>query len=88
MEVPKLVITQTERLRLLAGQIANLHWILDRKYNRGASDYQLDPLRSKINKLLRKYQRGCEYYDCSHQEFQEDDDELFAGFYFNCEDVI
>jgi len=76
--------TQTDRLRLLAGKIANLNWILDQKYKGGTTDRDLEPLRNKINELLGKYQQGREYYNCSHQEFVDDDDDgdLWANFDF------
>ena len=56
------VLTQKDKLRLLAGKIANLHWKLDRMYEQGKSDYELNPLRKKVNILLGKYQQGCEYF--------------------------
>jgi len=70
---------------LLAGKIANLHWILDKKCAAGFSDRDLGPLRNKVNALLAVYQQGREYYDCSAPDFIDDDDvDPFAGFDFCC----
>ena len=76
-------MSQTDRLRLLAGKIANLHWKLDRMSEKGQSEYELGPLRHKVNTLLVQYQQACAYYDCSHKEFVDDEaDEPFVDFYF------
>ena len=77
-------LTDTEQLRLLAGKIANLHWILDSQYDRGASDSELTPLRNKVNKLLGRYQQYREFYDCSAPDYESDDD-LWSDFdYCRC----
>jgi len=74
---------------LLAGEIANLHWWLDKKAADGATDHTLQPFRDKVNALLGKYQRGREYFDCSHVEFVDEDydyGDLWPDFYFCRED--
>jgi len=75
-------LTLTDQLRLLAGKIANIHWMLDQKSDSGCSDFELGPLRDKVNELLTKYARGCEYFDCSHKAFEDNDEEDDPWFDF------
>lgn len=73
--------SHADRLRLLAGQIANLNWVLDGQFNKGVSDKDLGPLRAKINKLLGRYQQGREYYNCSAPDYESDEEEyIWADF--------
>jgi hypothetical protein len=80
-------LTHTSRLRLLAGRIANLNWTIDKMWERGCNDFICQPYRDELNRLLARYQRGREYFDCSAPEYVSDEEvDIWEGFYFNCED--
>jgi len=69
-----------ESLRLLAGKIANLHWILDQKSAQGWREVHLNPIREELDQLLTVFNNGLQYHDCAAPDFIDDD--LFDDFYF------
>ena len=57
------------RIRLLAGKIANMHWDLDKVYERNENDPRLPQMRENLDEELRKHHAEVEHLERVKLEF-------------------